>query len=80
VKENRFYLRFHGFTVRWGGPLLFLFALLPVPFDVAGIWAGTARYPLWRFLVYVGMGKVIKVTVVALVGYYSAGWLTSLFH
>ena len=32
--------------------------------------AGAVRYPLWRFAVYVTLGKVIKVTTIALAGYY----------
>lgn len=80
IQGHKHYVRFHGLTARWGGPLLFLFAALPVPFDVAGIWAGTARYPIWRFLAYVGAGKIIKVTVVAVAGYYSASWLLRLLH
>ncbi len=54
---------------------LFTFALMPIPFDVAGVWAGTMRYPLWRFLVFVTPGKVLKVTSVALAGSYSVNWL-----
>ena len=60
---------------RGGGVALFLFAALPVPFDVAGIWAGTTRYPIRRFLLYVIMGKIVKVTGIAIIGFYSVPWL-----
>lgn len=63
---------------RGGGITLFLFAALPLPFDVAGIWAGTTRYPIWRFLLYVIMGKIVKVTGIAFVGFYSVPWLIRL--
>ncbi|MBI4235990.1 MAG: VTT domain-containing protein [Chloroflexi bacterium] len=75
VRSGRLYEQFHRLSGRWGGAILFLFAALPVPFDFAGIWAGTVRYPLWRFLAYVTPGKVIKVTAIGLAGYYSAPWL-----
>lgn len=79
VENGRFYSRFHGLTRRWGGPVLFGFAILPVPFDFAGVWAGTARYPLWRFFLFVTPGKVIKVTGYAIAGSYSVYWLERLF-
>lgn len=60
--------------VGWTGAILVGFAVLPIPFDVAGIWAGTTRYPLWRFLVFVMAGKFVKVAAVALAGYYGIRW------
>jgi hypothetical protein len=65
-------------TARRGGGVFFAFAALPVPFDMAGVWAGTVRYPLyplWRFAVYVTLGKVIKVIAFALVGHYGINWM-----
>ncbi len=62
--------RFKSWTSRWGAVVLFGFALLPVPFDVAGIWAGAAHYPLVRFIPVVALGKAIKVTMIALAGYF----------
>jgi membrane protein DedA with SNARE-associated domain len=47
-----------------------------LPFDLAGIWAGTGRYPVGKFLVIVISGKVIKVTTVAMAGYYGLQLLT----
>ena len=70
VPRGRLYARLQDMTARWGGGVLFGFAVLPIPFDVAGVWAGAVRYPLWRFAVYVTLGKVIKVTTISLAGYY----------
>ena len=61
--------RFKTWTGRWGTATLFWFALLPVPFDIAGLWAGAANYPLIRFIPPVLLGKSIKITVIALAGY-----------
>ena len=62
--------RFNVWTDRWGAVALFGFAALPVPFDIAGIWAGAARYPLVRFVPIIFVGKTIKVTSIALAGYF----------
>ena len=60
---------------RWGDPCLFTFAILPGPFTVVSMWAGTVRYPIWRFILCVTAGKVTKLTAIAFVGYYSFPWL-----
>ena len=64
---------------RWGAMVLFCSAALPVPFDIAGIWAGTVRYPVERFVLLVWAGKTIKLTLVALAGYYGVEVLAMLF-
>ena len=74
-KGGRLFSKLQSFTMRWGGFSLFIFATIPGPFEVAGLWAGTVRYPLARFFVFVAVGKILKVTAFALAGYYSMGWL-----
>ena len=73
-RGGRLFKRLQRFTMRWGGFSLFLFATIPGPFEVAGLWAGTVRYPLARFFVFVAFGKILKVTAFALAGYYSIAW------
>ena len=68
---GRWYGRFESVANRWAGPALFTIAALPFPFDIGGVWAGAARYPVWKFLALVTAGKVIKVTMIAGAGYYS---------
>lgn len=72
---NRILYRLQALPRHRIGPALFLFAALPLPFDVAGIWAGAIRYSPQRFMLYVTAGKLIKVTSVAFAGYYGIGWL-----
>lgn len=60
---------------RWIGPCLFAFSILPGPFMIVTVWAGTVDYPLWRFLLFVTTGKMIKLTGFAFVGYHSIPWL-----
>jgi len=62
--------------VRWmgrrGGITILLLSMFPNPFfDVAGIAAGTLRYPLWRFLLFCWLGKTVKTVFVAFAGAYS---------
>lgn len=45
------------------GWLLLLFSWLPVVGDIATVVAGTLRYPLWRFLLIVGLGKASRYAV-----------------
>jgi membrane protein DedA with SNARE-associated domain len=66
-------------TKRWGGGAVFLFAVMPLPFDLVGIWAGSIRYPLWRFLAYAISGKVVKVTAIAFAGRQGIAWIESLW-
>ncbi len=58
LEGGRLYDRFRTMSTRWMGGALFAFAFVPLPFDVAGLWAGTVRYPVWRFMLYVIPGKV----------------------
>lgn len=62
-------------TRRWIGPSLFTFAILTGPFMVTSLLAGATHYPLWRFLLYVTAGKVVKLTGFAFVGYHTLPWL-----
>ena len=75
VAGGNLYERMRSVTERWTGAALFTFAVLPVPFDLAGVWAGALRYPASKFFVYVAVGKTIKITGIALAGYYGATWL-----
>lgn len=52
--------------------VIFLLAFLPLPLmDLAGIAAGALRMPLLRFLFWCFLGKLLKLTLVALAGAWS---------
>lgn len=52
---------FNRHMKRFGGGILFVSALAPfIPVDAAGLVAGSIRYPVRKFLVYVGAGKIIS--------------------
>jgi membrane protein YqaA with SNARE-associated domain len=80
LEGNRLYIKMEGWMQRRGVLLLFLVSLIPNPFfDVVGIAAGALRYPLWRFLGVVWVGKVMKFLIFAYACAYSVEWLTDLF-
>jgi len=55
------YARFAGWVKKYGQWAVFLLSLQPViPFDIAGLAAGAAKMPLWRFLLLCWAGKFPK--------------------
>ena len=79
LKDGDRFGKLLGHNHRWAGVTIFFFALTPLPFDLAGIWAGSDRYPLGRFFFYTAAGKIISTTGLALAGYYSVSWLERVF-
>ena len=75
-KRNR---RLNRIPRRYFGPTLFLFAVTPLPFDVAGILAGTLRFPVGWFLVWVGAGKILNTIAIAVAARYTIAWLQRVF-
>ena len=66
VRQGRLYQRIESWMRRRGWLLLFIISAVPNPlFDIAGIAAGVLRYPLWRYLLAVGLGKQAKFFMVA---------------
>lgn len=69
IEEGRTYRRLVAWMQRAGGPTIFVLSVIPNPiFDLAGLAAGTLRYPVWRFLLFCWLGKTIKTLVVAWAG------------
>ena len=71
------YARMQSMTTRYGDLAIFFFAVMPVPFDIAGIWAGTVRYPIMRFFFSVAAAKIIRITLVAVISHYGIQLLTN---
>ncbi|MBI3954298.1 MAG: VTT domain-containing protein [Chloroflexi bacterium] len=85
VERGRRYQVVASWMRRHGTVVLFLLAVVPNPlFDLAGMAAGAARYPLWRFFSVILVGKAIKDTGMALAGAWGArglaDWLGPLFQ
>lgn len=59
---------------RWGAGTLFVLAVVPGPmFDLAGIAAGTMRYPFLRYFLVCWLGKTLRYTAIAFAGAALAG-------
>jgi len=64
---------------KWGGSfIIFLFAVLPLPFDIIGIFCGNIGWGIKRFFIITLLGKIIKYSIVAYAGFYTFDWLISL--
>ncbi|MBF8267491.1 MAG: putative rane protein [Dehalococcoidia bacterium] len=71
AENRRFYPRIERWMARRGGLILFFVSAIPNPlFDLAGIAAGTLRYPVWRFLLAVWSGKLLKSLAIAYACFY----------
>ena len=80
IQRTRLYLKLESWMSRRGWAVLFLLAVIPNPiFDVAGIAAGVLRYPLWRFMVVVWLGKTVKYLGFAYACSEGKEWLAGLF-
>lgn len=76
VRHNQTYEVMVGWIRRWGGWTLFVLALLPNPlFDVAGMVAGVLKYPLWKYYVFGGAGRIPKHIFYAFAGNLGLQWL-----
>ncbi|MFQ5841881.1 MAG: YqaA family protein [Thermodesulfobacteriota bacterium] len=61
---------------RYGSFAIFIFALLPILiFDLLGIAAGAFRYPLWKFVLFCWMGRLIRSLLEAYLGWAVFGFL-----
>lgn len=81
ARKSRFFLRMSGWMRRHGSVAIFLTALIPNPFfDVIGATAGALEYPLLRFMLFCGAGKMLKALALAFAGHWSLGYLLELYH
>ncbi|MBN1440695.1 MAG: VTT domain-containing protein [Anaerolineales bacterium] len=62
---------------KYGPWTILVLGFIPNPiFDLAGIVAGMLKMPMWRFLVFCMIGKIIKMLLFAYAGSLSIPWLT----
>lgn len=79
VQKSRYYSRISNWVARRGGFALFMLAFIPNPlFDIGGIAAGSLGYPITRFLLWVGIGKLLKFLVFAYACRQGISWLVDL--
>jgi len=81
VEKTNIYNRFHPWVEKYGGWAILVLSAIPNPFfDIAGIAAGIAKMPLRTFLIFTWVGQIIKMTLFAVAGHYSLGWIESLMQ
>ena len=81
LERNRWYTRFKWWLNRKGGTALFILATIPNPiFDLLGVAAGAARYPVHKFLAIVFAGKSIKSIGIAYACYLGVSEITELIE
>ncbi len=79
VSRSRYYARVRRLVLRYGWIVLFGLAVVPNPvFDLAGVAAGSLRYPVRRFLLVVFAGKLVKSVAIAYACFYGAEWVENL--
>jgi membrane protein YqaA with SNARE-associated domain len=72
MENRKSYARLMDWMRRRGTVVLFFFAAIPNPFfDLAGAAAGVLRYPLWKYLMILFLGKTAKGLMVAFAGYWT---------
>jgi len=76
AERSRLYLRLVGWVQRWGDLAIFLFALVPLFFDLVGLAAGILRFPLWRFVLICWVARTLL--YVGLVVAVALGWQAAL--
>jgi len=72
AERSKMYNRVEGWVKRWGAIIIFIFALVPFIFDLAGIAAGVLRFPFWKFFLLCWLGRTILYSGAALAGAW--GW------
>jgi uncharacterized membrane protein YdjX (TVP38/TMEM64 family) len=69
AQRTKIYAKLEGWIRKYGDAAVFLLALIPNPaFDMGGMIAGVLRMPLWRFLLWCWLGKVLKMLAFAYAG------------
>jgi uncharacterized membrane protein YdjX (TVP38/TMEM64 family) len=80
IEKNPRYAQVRDWTTKRAFLALFVLAAIPDPlFHLAGITAGAIRYPVWKFLLSIWLGKTLKAIVVALLGAGVLGAISRLF-
>lgn len=76
VERSPFVDTIESWMRKYGGWVIMVFAFIPNPFfDIAGIFAGMLKMPIWKFLIFCFIGKFLKMLLFAYFGSLSIPWL-----
>ncbi len=69
VKHNKRIKMVENWMIKYGAWTIFVLAMIPNPlFDIAGIIAGASRMPVYKYLLVVWAGKMIKYLGISYLG------------
>jgi membrane protein DedA with SNARE-associated domain len=72
AEKSKLYFRLVGWVEKWGALAIFIFALVPLFFDLVGLAAGVLRFPLWKFVLVCWLGRTILYVVFIVLA--ALGW------
>lgn len=77
VEGSERYQRVVRWMEKYGDITILVLAFIPNPlFDLAGIVAGILKMPIWKFLIYCVIGKILKMMIFA----YAGNWVMMTFE
>jgi uncharacterized membrane protein YdjX (TVP38/TMEM64 family) len=80
VENAERYDRIVGWMRKYGDITILILAFIPNPlFDLAGMLAGVLKMPIWKFLFYCVIGKVLKMMMFAYAGDWIITFLEGIF-
>ncbi len=80
IEHTNIYQRFDKLMDKFGLWFVFALSIIPNPFiDIAGLLAGAAHLPKWKFFLTVLVGKIIQSTFLAWAGALSINWIINLY-
>ena len=69
VENSTRYDKMLNWMRKYGSITILVLAIIPNPaFDMAGIIAGVLKMPIWKFLIFCAVGKIIKMLAFAYAG------------
>jgi uncharacterized membrane protein YdjX (TVP38/TMEM64 family) len=78
VEKTKWHIKLEGWMQKYGDLTIVVLAFIPNPaFDIVGIMAGAMKIPLYRFLIFCFIGKVLKMFVFAYGGFLLGNELAS---
>ena len=80
VEGSERYQRVVRWMEKYGDITVLVLAFIPNPlFDLAGIIAGILKMPIWKFLIYCIIGKILKMMMFAYSGYWLINFIDDIF-
>jgi membrane protein DedA with SNARE-associated domain len=81
VENTQAYRRILPWVQKYGAWVILVLSAIPNPFfDIAGIAAGIAKMPMWKFMLACWIGQTIKMCIFAYAGAYSIEWIAKFYQ